>query len=549
MFKSILSFALTLLAFSAMLTAANTDDPQGDFISDTDALLKRYVKQGRVDYVGLKASNDLDPLIQKVATVDLSVLKGNDKKAFLINAYNLLVIKQVLENYPLKSVLDVNGFFDGKKQNVGGRKLTLNQLEKELLLKEFNDARLHFVLVCGALGCPPIINFAYTPAKLEAQLSKQTKLALNDPAFLRVNGDKAELSKIFEWYASDFGGSKSAVLGFINKYRDEAVPTSAKVSYYTYDWTLNKASGRASAAQKEKMEAVGAMEKEALADGTEARGDKDMEEKMNLDQPGQQRAIPNSGGGGNNAARYVVSSTIPVGSAEIKIFNNLYSQEAAGERSSFFTASVSALYGVINRLNVGIDLRYRRVRYDEVGAASNFAVLSDGGTFSRTVISGFGPKVRFAPFNNLPNFSIQSALWIPLANNLEGGQGSRFTDWNLPTWFTQVFNDFPIGNYFSVFAEVDFVLEDIGDLNRFSTPVTGIMSYFPTPKATLYGLASYSPFWQEEYDFFYQLGAGAKYQFTPKFEVELLATAFDNSYLQSVDGNAGTVNLGIRVNL
>ena len=549
MFKSILSFALTLLAFSAMLTAANTDDPQGDFISDTDALLKRYVKQGRVDYVGLKASNDLDPLIQKVATVDLSVLKGNDKKAFLINAYNLLVIKQVLENYPLKSVLDVNGFFDGKKQNVGGRKLTLNQLEKELLLKEFNDARLHFVLVCGALGCPPIINFAYTPAKLEAQLSKQTKLALNDPAFLRVNGDKAELSKIFEWYASDFGGSKSAVLSFINKYRDEAVPTSAKVSYYTYDWTLNKASGRASAAQKEKMEAVGAMEKEALADGTEARGDKDMEEKVNLDQPGQQRAIPNSGGGGHNAARYVVSSTIPVGSAEIKIFNNLYSQEAAGERSSFFTASVSALYGVINRLNVGIDLRYRRVRYDEVGAASNFAVLSDGGTFSRTVISGFGPKVRFAPFNNLPNFSIQSALWIPLANNLEGGQGSRFTDWNLPTWFTQVFNDFPIGNYFSVFAEVDFVLEDIGDLNRFSTPVTGIMSYFPTPKATLYGLASYSPFWQEEYDFFYQLGAGAKYQFTPKFEVELLATAFDNSYLQSVDGNAGTVNLGIRVNL
>ena len=105
-----------------------------------------------------------------------------------------------------------------------------------------------------------------------------------------MNGDKAELSRIFEWYASDFGGSKSAVLGFINKYRDEAVPTSAKVSYYTYDWTLNKASGRASAAQKEKMEAVGAMEKEALADGTEARGDKDMEEKMNLDQPGQQPA-------------------------------------------------------------------------------------------------------------------------------------------------------------------------------------------------------------------------------------------------------------------
>lgn len=550
MFKSILTF--TLFAFSAMLFAASFDSPQGDFISDTDALLKRYVKQGRVDYTGLKASNDLQPLIVNIAATDLASLKGNDKKAFLINAYNLLVINQALENYPLKSVLDINGFFDAKKQNVGGRKVTLNQLEKELLLKDFKDARLHFVLVCGALGCPPITNFAYTPVQLEAQLNKQTKLALNNPTFLRVNGSKAELSKIFEWYASDFGGSKAAVLTFINKFRDEAVPANAKVSYYAYDWTLNKASGRASIGQKDEMNAIGDMEKEALADGSEVRGDKDMEEKMNVGQLlAGSLAHPN--GGGNNAARYVVSSTIQKGSAEIKIFNNLYSQEAAGERSSFFTTSVSALYGVTNRFNAGVDIRYRRVRYDEAGTASNFAVLSEGGTFSRTAISGFGPKVRFAPFNQLPNFSVQSALWIPLADKLEGSEGGRFTDWDKSTWFTQVFNDFPIGSNFSLFAELDIVLEDIGgaeeDTNRFSTPITGILSYFPTPKATLYGLASYSPFWQEDYDFFYQLGAGAKYQFTPKFEVELLATAFDNGFLQSVDGNAGTVNLGIRINL
>jgi hypothetical protein len=554
MFKSILTFALTLFTFSALLTAASFDNPQADFTSDTDALLKRYVKQGRVDYVGLKASNDLQPLIKKIETTDPGTLSGNAKKAYLINAYNLLVMNQALENYPLASVLDVKGFFDGNKQNVGGKKLTLNQLEKGILLKEFKDARLHFVLVCGALGCPPITNFAYTPAKLEAQLDKQTKLALNNPTFLRINGDKAGLSKIFEWYAKDFGGSKSAVLGFINKYRDEAVPTNAKISYYEYDWTLNKTSGRAATGQKDKMEAIDAMEKEALADGTEMRGDKDMEKKKDMEEFKAQSVVPRSGGGGgNNAARYVVSSAIPKGSAEIKIFNNLYSQEAAGERSSFFTSTLSALYGVTNRFNAGIDLRYRRVRYDEVGTASNFAVLGEGGTFSRTAISGFGPKVRIAPFNNLPNFSIQSALWIPLADDLEGNESGRFTDWNNATWFTQVFNDFPIGSNFSFFTELDIVLEDIGgeedDFNRFSTPVTGIFSYFPTPKATLYGLASYSPFWQENFDYFYQLGAGAKYQFTPNFEIELLATAFDNQFLNSVDGNAGTVNLGIRFNL
>jgi len=502
MFKSILTFTFALFTFGALLTAASFDNPQADFTSETDALLKRYVKQGRVDYTGLKSSAALQPLIAKIAATDPGSLSGNSKKAYLINAYNLLVINQALENYPLASVLDVKGFFDGNKQNVGGKKLTLNQLEKGILLKEFNDARLHFVLVCGALGCPPITNFAYTPAKLEAQLDKQTKLALNDPTFLRVNGDKASLSKIFEWYTKDFGGSKSAVLSFINKYRDEAVPANAKVSYYEYDWTLNKTSGRAAAGQKEKMNAIDAMEKEALAVGGEGRGEKDMEEKMDdMEEFEAQSVVPRSGGGGgNNAARYVVSSAIPKGSAEIKIFNNLYSQEAAGERSSFF-----------------------------------------------------GPKVRIAPFNNLPNFSIQSALWIPLADDLEGNESGRFTDWNNATWFTQIFNDFPIGSNFSFFTELDVVLEDIGgaddDFNRFSTPVTGIFSYFPTPKATLYGLASYSPFWQENFDYFYQLGAGAKYQFTPNFEVELLATAFDNQFLNSVSGNAGTVNLGIRFNL
>lgn len=513
MLKSILTFTLSAFLFSGLFAEGSLDG----FFSSTDKLLMEYVQQGRINYTGLKASGDLAPLVATIASTDIATLKGNERKAFLINAYNVLVVNQALENYPLKSVLDVNGFFDAKKQNVGGKKLTLNQLEKDLLIKEYKDARLHFVLVCGATGCPPITNFAYQPNQLEAQLNKQTRLALNNKQFIRVNGQDVQLSKIFEWYAGDFGGSKANVLSYINGFRKTALPAAAKVSYYEYDWSLNKTSGRAAV--------------ESAAEGGVA---------------------PTSGG--NNSARYVVSSAIPKGSFEIKIFNNLYSQEAAGERSSFFTTSTSVLYGATDRFNVGFDLRYRRVRYDEAGTASNFDVLSNGGTFSRSAITGFGPKVRIAPFNNLPNFSIQSALWLPVADNLSGAEGGRFTEFDGAIWFTQVFNDFPIGDNFSFFAETDIVLEDIGSkdegrLNRFSTPVTGIFSYFPTPKTTLYGLASYSPYWQEDFDYFYQLGVGAKYQFTPKFELELLATAFDNQFLSANDGTAGTVNLGLRFNL
>jgi len=116
-------------------------------------------------------------------------------------------------------VQSVTGFFDGRKVTVAGEQLTLTNMEKKHLLKPYNDARLHFVLVCGALGCPPITNFAYRPALLDQQLDQQTKLALNDPTFLKVNGSKTQLSQIFKWYVNDFGGNKGAIIDFINQYK------------------------------------------------------------------------------------------------------------------------------------------------------------------------------------------------------------------------------------------------------------------------------------------------------------------------------------------
>lgn len=519
---------IALLLLTSLATSLANSLTTSNFFEQSNQLLKTYVKAGRVDYIGIKADNAIAPLVKDIANINLDKLGSNERKAYLINAYNLLVIHQVIAHYPLKSVLDIKGFFDANKFKIGGQQMTLNQLEKELLLKQYDDARLHFVLVCGAVGCPPLTNFAYVPSKLEQQLEQQTRLALNNDNFIRANGSTTALSKIFEWYAKDFGDSKANVLAFINRYRKEKITSDSQITYYTYDWNLNNSSGRTS------------LEKQLAP---------------------LQTTPEESSGGGNNSSRYVVSAAIPKGTFEIKIFNNLYSQEAEGQRASFFTALTSVLYGISNRVNVGFDLRYRNVRYDEAGTASNFDVFSSkGANYFRNAITGFGPKVRIAPFKELANFSIQSALWLPVADNPSGvATGENYIDWEGPTWWTQFFNDFPIGSNFSFFAEIDVLLEDIGSnkeqasnithSNRLSTPVVGILSYFPNPKTTLYGLAGYSPYWQEKYDYFYQLGLGAKYQFTPKLELELLATAFDNQYLNRVNGKAGTLNFGLRFNI
>ncbi|MGK0175491.1 MAG: hypothetical protein ACI9AT_001878, partial [Ulvibacter sp.] len=67
---------------------------------------------------------------------------------------------------------------------------------------------------------------------------KQTEIALNNPNFIKVKGDKVQLSQIFEWYKSDFIQDGSEI-EYINRFRKEAIPKEAKVSYYNYDWGLN----------------------------------------------------------------------------------------------------------------------------------------------------------------------------------------------------------------------------------------------------------------------------------------------------------------------
>lgn len=488
------------------------------FFQNTDAFLKAQVKNGLVNYKTVKNDAQLKALIETIETADLSGASEATKKAFYINAYNLQVVNAAANAYPLQSVQDIPGFFDRRKVIIEGKAYTLTNFEKERLLNPYQDARLHFVLVCGALGCPPITDFAYTPENLEQQLDQQTKLALDSPDFLKVSGNSLDLSQIFNWYPEDFGGNKKGIIDFINKYRTNTVPSAAKVSYYQYDWTLNDVAANTSTTSI------------------------------------------NTRGGGNNTTRYIVSSTIPKGSFEVKLFNNLYTQKTGSpdnltDRSTFFTSSLSVLYGLNNRFNVGINTRYRRTSNSKLpsSALDVFGGTPNEGS-ARHGLTAFGPQIRYAPVEKWTNFSIQSSFVFAIGDDLAGSANQPYIDWTGATWNTQFFNDFPIGNNFSLFTEVDILLEDIGasgngHINRFSTPATLILSYNPNKKTTIYTIGGFSPYWQSNFDYFLQGGFGAKYQFTPNVEVELLVTDFTNKFLRDSGGQASTFNIGFRFSL
>jgi len=228
---------ITIL-FSGNLSSQNLDA----FFSQADTFFKVNVKNGKVDYDGIhKNPSNLDAVLATAEKITVTQSDANNYQAFWINVYNLAVIKGIIDNYPTKSPLDNAGFFDKTTYSLGGKMITLNDIEHKLLRPVFKDPRFHFVLVCGAVGCPPLISKAYLPNQLNAQLDAQTIKAINGN-FLNVNTKKkrVSVSKIMEWYKEDFTMDGKTEIDFINTYRTEKIPVKSKLSYFEYNWNLNK---------------------------------------------------------------------------------------------------------------------------------------------------------------------------------------------------------------------------------------------------------------------------------------------------------------------
>ncbi|MDN5212456.1 DUF547 domain-containing protein [Fulvivirgaceae bacterium BMA12] len=230
----------TILLSLGLLSAQGQDLNQ--FYKQVDSFLGKYTKDGRVSYDKInKSLKDVEPIYKQIGEMNLSNASDNEKIAFYINAYNMIVIYQVAKYYPLKSALDQSGFFDKVKHKVAGEMITLNALEIIKLLRNYKDPKFHFVLACAAKGCPKLASYAYYPDKLQEQIDARTKTALNDSRFIRVNdnSNKVNVSMIFKWYIKDFTQNGQSVISFINTYKTNKIPDNYQLDYYPYDWSLN----------------------------------------------------------------------------------------------------------------------------------------------------------------------------------------------------------------------------------------------------------------------------------------------------------------------
>jgi hypothetical protein len=209
---------------------------------------------GLVAYAAWKQKDEatLEAYLAGIGTVDPDRLSdAPERLAFWINVYNALTIKGILHFYPTKSIRDhvsVLGYNIWKdfRITIDSRSYSLDDIEHRILRK-MDEPRIHFAIVCASIGCPRLLNEAYTGNRLEEQLVRNTRAFFADPNKFRIDRTKRTvwMSTILDWYREDFGKNQQDRLMFIKPYisndkdRDFLDERELKVKYFDYDWNLN----------------------------------------------------------------------------------------------------------------------------------------------------------------------------------------------------------------------------------------------------------------------------------------------------------------------
>ncbi len=207
-------------------------------------VLSRFVdERGFVDYQALADRREVfDLYIAKIESTSPEThpelfTAREERLAYYINAYNAMVVAGVLDRGPEEESVWRGGlisgyrFFVKQKITLGGRKLSLKSLEDKVVRRGFKDPRVHAALNCASISCPRLPREAFDPERLDEQLDAAMREFVSEARNVTVEPSSRTLwlSKIFDWFASDFldyervqGSQRPSIRDYINRYRETA---------------------------------------------------------------------------------------------------------------------------------------------------------------------------------------------------------------------------------------------------------------------------------------------------------------------------------------
>jgi hypothetical protein len=241
-----------------------------------EEILSGRVLEGRVDYRSIKRdSTSLISYLEALSdgsSVYYDTWSRDEQIAFWLNAYNAITIYAIISSYPIdyggwlsrvrfpkNSIRQIKDVWSREYYELAGKPRSLDEIEHEILRREFGDPRVHFALVCASGGCPLLSDEPYAGDSLNAQIERDAHRFINnrDKVYIDKRDNTLYVSSIFEWYAEDFESTSEA--GWLNEYDDDdrgflefiaryiddesqeyITANTPRVIYLDYDWSLNE---------------------------------------------------------------------------------------------------------------------------------------------------------------------------------------------------------------------------------------------------------------------------------------------------------------------
>ncbi|NOZ86106.1 MAG: DUF547 domain-containing protein [Deltaproteobacteria bacterium] len=214
-----------------------------------DNVLKKHVKDGKVDYKAIAKDIDFQKYMHNLAHADPNrYWDKKDQLAFWINAYNACVVKLVIENGFPSSIRTVKGFEDELRCKVERVKLTLNQIKDGILRKDRylkKEPRSLLMLSNGTKSGPKLCSEAFTDDNIARLLQEKSEAFLADKSKNKFDNrkKKAYLSMLFKWYDKDLAVKYGSLKNFLKKYAPrkyrKMLSGDYKIEYMDFDWSLN----------------------------------------------------------------------------------------------------------------------------------------------------------------------------------------------------------------------------------------------------------------------------------------------------------------------
>ncbi|KTD70930.1 putative Ser/Thr protein kinase [Legionella steelei] len=198
--------------------------------------------------------NLLKDYLKSMSEINIENYNRDEQLAYWINVYNALTVQVIANYYPVTSVQEINispglfsiGPWGANLITVKDTALTLDDINNRIIRAIWNDPRTHYALNNGTIGAPNLSRKIYQGNLLDEQLNLAASTYVNSLRGVNVIEGKLIISKLYDWYEEDFGGTKKDIIFHLQQFAKEPLLSQLKhintIDSYIYNWHINSPS-------------------------------------------------------------------------------------------------------------------------------------------------------------------------------------------------------------------------------------------------------------------------------------------------------------------